>query len=193
MNFPIGVKINSSDFSKAGFSEDESQFVIEKLDSLGVDLIEISGGTYERPEMTGKNVKPSTVKREAYFIEYAEKLRKKTSVPLVLTGGFRTIEGMEQALKDDATDMVGLARPLAVYPDFPQSLLSNSLTAISISPVKTGLSFIDDKAMLELTWYSQQLERIAKGKTTEPTFSPLISLLLTVVKNGKEVFQKRRA
>jgi 2,4-dienoyl-CoA reductase-like NADH-dependent reductase (Old Yellow Enzyme family) len=193
VEFPIGVKINSSDFMKAGFSEEDSRFVIGKLDKLGVDLIEISGGTYESPEMTGNSKRASTVKREAYFMDYAEKLRKETSVPLVLTGGFRTIDGMEQALKDNATDMIGLARPLAIYPDYPHLLLNDNLPSLPLTPVKTGLSFIDDKAMLELTWYSQQLERIAKGKASKPTFSPLLSLLLTVLKNGKEVFQKKRA
>ncbi|WP_280770949.1 NADH:flavin oxidoreductase/NADH oxidase family protein [Salipaludibacillus daqingensis] len=192
-DFPIGVKINSSDFSKAGFSEEESQFVIEKLDNLGVNLIEISGGTYEKPEMTGKNVKASTMKREAYFMDYAEKLKKKSNVPLVLTGGFRTLEGMEHALHENATDMIGLARPMAIYPNFPNLLMENDVPTLGISPVKTGLSFIDDRAMLELTWYSQQLERIAKGKATKPSFSPLLSLFLTLAKNGKEVFQQRRA
>ncbi|MFC7322563.1 NADH:flavin oxidoreductase/NADH oxidase family protein [Halobacillus campisalis] len=191
-DFPIGVKINSSDFMKAGFSEEESQFVIQELDRIGVDLIEISGGTYEKPNMTGKNVKPSTLEREAYFLEYAEQLKQKTDVPLVLTGGFRTRSGMNRALRDGATDCIGLARPTAVYTDYPNRLFQGRAGAISISPIKTGVGLIDDKALLELTWYSQQLDRIGRGKPTKPEFSPLLSLILTVVKNGRDVFQKRR-
>ncbi|WP_226035265.1 NADH:flavin oxidoreductase/NADH oxidase family protein [Aquibacillus saliphilus] len=190
--FPIGVKINSSDFMKTGFSEEESQFVISELDKLGVDLIEISGGTYEKAALFGKNAKPSTVTREAYFLEYAEKLKQKTSVPLVLTGGFRTLSAMNKALETGATDFIGLARPLALYPDYPNSLLENKASKLSIKPIKTGISFIDGKGLMELTWYSQQLNRIGKGKKAKPTFSPLLSLIITLFKNGKEVFQKRR-
>ncbi|WP_100404346.1 NADH:flavin oxidoreductase/NADH oxidase family protein [Bacillus solitudinis] len=190
--FPIGVKINSSDFMKAGFSEEESQFVISELDGLGIDLIEISGGTYERPELFGKNVKPSTAKREAYFLDYAEKLKQKTAVPLVLTGGFRTRSAMDEALKTGATDFIGLARPMALYPDYANKLLFKKVSELSIKPIKTGLSFIDDIGLMELTWYSQQLERIGKGKSTKPHFSPLLSLFLTLFKNGRDTFQKRR-
>lgn len=191
-DFPIGVKINSSDFMKAGFSEEDSQFVITELDRLGVDLIEISGGTYERPEMTGNNVKESTAKREAYFLAYAEKLKEKTNIPLVLTGGFRSRKGMDEALQSGATDFIGLARPIAVDPDYANKILLDAQTDIVVKPIKTGLSFIDNKGLMELTWYAQQLVRISKGKKTKPNFSPLFSLFLSITKNGKEVFRKRR-
>ncbi|MRH44461.1 NADH oxidase [Aquibacillus halophilus] len=191
-NFAVGVKINSSDFMKAGFSEEDSQFVISELDRLGIDLIEISGGTYERAALFGKDAKPSTVKREAYFLEYAEKLKEKADIPLVLTGGFRTPSAMNEALQTGATDFIGLARPMALYPDYANNLLLNNASDLSIKTIKTGFSFIDDKALMELTWYSQQLGRIARGKSTKPNFSPFLSLILTLFKNGKEVFQKRR-
>lgn len=191
-DFPIGVKINSSDFMKAGFSEEESQFVITELDRLGVDLIEISGGTYERPEMTGNNAKESTIKREAYFLEYASKLKEKTRIPLILTGGFRTRSGMDEALQSGATDLIGLARPLAIDPDYANQILLDKGTKVDVKPIKTGFSFIDSKGLMELTWYAQQLDRMGKGRKTKPNFSPILSLFLTITKNGKAVFQKRR-
>ncbi|WP_407270398.1 NADH:flavin oxidoreductase/NADH oxidase family protein [Radiobacillus sp. PE A8.2] len=191
-DFPIGVKINSSDFMKAGFSEEDSHFVISELERLGIDLIEISGGTYEKAALFGKNAKPSTVKREAYFLDYAEKLKEKTNVPLVLTGGFRTPSAMDEALKSGATDFIGIARPMALYPNYPNQLLQDKVGNLSIKPIKTGLPFIDNKGLMEITWYSQQLERLGKGKSTKPSFSPLLSLMITLFKNGREVFQKRR-
>ncbi|RCW63925.1 NADH:flavin oxidoreductase/NADH oxidase family protein [Saliterribacillus persicus] len=191
-DFPIGVKINSSDFMKAGFTEEDSQFVISELEKLGIDLIEISGGTYEKAALFGKDAKPSTVKREAYFLEYTEKLKEITNVPLILTGGFRTSSAMNEALTSGATDFIGLARPMALYPDYPNKLLENKVSNLSIKPVKTGLPFIDNKGLIELTWYNQQLVRIGKGKSTKPTFSPILALLLTIFKNGKEIFEKRR-
>jgi 2,4-dienoyl-CoA reductase-like NADH-dependent reductase (Old Yellow Enzyme family) len=190
--FFIGVKINSSDFMKAGFSEEDSRFVIKELDRLGVDLIEISGGTYEKAVLLGKDVKPSTLKREAYFLEYTEKLKKETAIPIVLTGGFRTRTAMEEALQSGATDFIGIARPSAVNPKFANDLISGVEKSLAIKPIKTGLPFIDNKGLLEITWYSQQLTRIGKGKAVKPDFPPILSLLLTLLKNGREVFQKRR-
>ena len=99
-DFPIGIKINSADFQRGGFTEEESMDVIRLLDAEGIDLIEISGGTYERPAMMQGDRKKSTVSREAYFLDYIEKARKLIKTPLLLTGGFRSVSVMEKALED---------------------------------------------------------------------------------------------
>ena len=62
--FPIGIKINSADFQRGGFTEEESMEVVKMLGAEGIDLIEISGGTYEKPVMTGANQRKSTNKGE---------------------------------------------------------------------------------------------------------------------------------
>lgn len=125
-DFPVGIKLNSADFQRGGFTEEESMATIEALADAGIDLIEISGGTYEAPAMSGafQNAqKDSTVVREAYFLEFAEKVRSAVSVPLMVTGGFRTVDGMNAALQSGALDIVGLARLLAIDPDAPIALL----------------------------------------------------------------------
>ena len=71
-DFPLGIKINSADFQRGAFTEEESMEVIQMLDEAGMDLIEVSGGTYERAAMVGAVQKESTKKREAYFIEFIE-------------------------------------------------------------------------------------------------------------------------
>src|SRR4051812_21470946 len=72
--FPIGIKLNSADFQRGGFTEEESLNTIQALAEAGIELIEISGGTYEAPTMMGSaKPKESTLKREAYFLEFAEK------------------------------------------------------------------------------------------------------------------------
>jgi len=95
--FPIGIKLNSADFQRGGFTEEESLETITALVEAGIDLVEISGGTYEAPAMTGV-VKSTTRDREAYFLAFAEKVRAITRVPLMLTGGFRSLGGMREAL-----------------------------------------------------------------------------------------------
>jgi 2,4-dienoyl-CoA reductase-like NADH-dependent reductase (Old Yellow Enzyme family) len=70
-DFPIGIKLNSADFQKGGFTEEESMATIQALADAGIDLLEISGGTYESPVMSGvlnQPQKTSTTTREAYFL-----------------------------------------------------------------------------------------------------------------------------
>jgi 2,4-dienoyl-CoA reductase-like NADH-dependent reductase (Old Yellow Enzyme family) len=191
--FPIGVKLNSADFQRGGFTEAESMQVVKELAQAGVDLLEISGGTYENPSMTGRNMKESTRKREAYFLDYAERVRKLVETPLVVTGGFRTPQGMAEAIASGATDMIGLARPLAVEPDLPKKILAGDMKVRQLPPIQTGVKFIDNAAMLEMIWYEQQLERMGKGKEPKPSYSAWLSLAQTIVTQGKNVFQKRRS
>ncbi|PYZ98283.1 NADH oxidase [Alteribacter lacisalsi] len=191
-DFPVSVKLNAADFLKGGFSMEDSLTVVKKLAGAGVDLVEVSGGTYENPEMTGLSHQSS--KREAYFLSFAESVKRELpNLPLAVTGGFRTRAGMEEALSSRAADMIGMARPLAVYPDLPLKLFKRNVDGVTMDRKKTGIPFIDQKAMLELAWYSLQLERIGKGKAALPQMSARKALVKAVIKNGTEVFKKRRS
>jgi len=192
-NFPVGVKLNSADFQKGGFSEEDSMQVIRALQEEGIDLIEISGGNYENPSMVGANVKESTLKREAYFLDYAEKAQTLLDIPLVVTGGFRSAVAMEAALAAGATDMIGLARPLAVDPMLSGKLLRDSEHRIDLKKLTTGIASLDFMAMLDITWYEQQLARIARGKPAKPNMSAWVSVLKTFWSLGAYAFQRRRA
>ncbi len=176
-DFPVSIKLNSADFQKGGFEEGESLQVVEALAQRGMDLIEISGGTYESPRMAGQGVKESTRRREAYFLDYAEQVRQRVTVPLMVTGGFRTLEGMNSALADGATDMVGLARPLVVEPDLSRRLLDGRARDCRVKPIRTGVRMVDEAAMMEVSWYTLQLGRIARGKAPLPDAGGLSSLL----------------
>lgn len=82
---------------------------------MGLDLIELSGGSYE--SLAFEHKKESTKKREAFFVEFAEQIRPALkSAKLAVTGGFRTKRAMEQALGERSCDIVGLARPLTAEP-----------------------------------------------------------------------------
>lgn len=189
--FPIGIKLNSADFMQGGFSEEDSMAVIDKLSEIGIDLIEISGGTYESPSMIGHT--GSTQKREAYFLAYAEKLRKISKTPLVVTGGFRSAPVMIKALQENSTDFIGLARPLAVEPDLANKLLADSDYRINLRALSTGIKAIDKMVMLDITWYEEQLKRIANHKKTAPNLNEWISVAKTLYASGKYAFRSRRA
>lgn len=158
-SFPIGVKLNSADFQRGGFSEAESMEVVQALEREGVDLLEISGGNYERPAMMGG--RESKRRREAYFIEYAEKVRAVTTMPLMLTGGFRTARGMAEAVSSGAVDLIGLGRPLCIEPDLCKRILEGSSDGALPIEVRTGIAIFDD--MLQSFWYNHQMKRIARG------------------------------
>ncbi|QBF83816.1 NADH:flavin oxidoreductase/NADH oxidase family protein [Shewanella maritima] len=192
-SFPIGIKLNSADFQKGGFSEEDSMQVMKALQDDGINLIEVSGGNYENPSMMGARVKNSTAAREAYFLDYAEKARKLLSIPLVVTGGFRSARAMESALTTQATDMVGIARPLSVDPDLSNKLIADINHKISLKPLSTGVKALDFMAMLNITWYEQQLSLIGHGKSPKPNMSAWISVLRTFASMGTTAFKKRRA
>lgn len=193
--FPVGIKLNSADFQKGGFTEEESLDVIRALSEAGIDMIEISGGTYEAPVMSGVAkvpVKESTRRREAYFLEFAEKARQAVKTPLMLTGGFRTAEGMAEAISSGAVDFVGVARSLAIEPDAPNRLLSGQQPRHQVKPIKTGIKPIDKMALMEVAWYSRQLRRMANGCEPKPNESGLVSFLIGMTENGWNTFKTRR-
>jgi 2,4-dienoyl-CoA reductase-like NADH-dependent reductase (Old Yellow Enzyme family) len=192
-SYPVSIKLNSADFQRGGFSEDESMEVFDALVARGIDLIEVSGGNYEAPVMAGVGAKESTRAREAYFLEYAEKVRSRARVPLAVTGGFRTGRAMREALQRGVTDMIGLARPLAMCPDFPDRLLKNPDEELVLPPPRTGIKLVDRLSMLDVTYYEAQLARMAAGKNPRDDLSPWSAVFQTLGRVGVHAFRPRRA
>ena len=193
-DYPVSIKLNSADFQRGGFSEEESMTVAETLASEGLDLLEISGGNYENPAMAGaKGVRESTANREAYFLDYANEIRKRVSIPLMVTGGFRSAKAMAQAVDSGATDIIGIARPLAVEPDLPNAILAGQSGVVSrVTPRKTGIKTIDNMAMMEVSWFSRQLHRMGTGKDPKPDESVLLALFKVIATMGVGSFKTRR-
>lgn len=192
-DYPVGIKLNSADFQKDGFSREESMEVVAALEKEGMDLVEISGGTYERPAMMNGGARQSTIDREAYFLDYAREVRKTASVTLAVTGGFRSAPAMNQAIEEGDTDMVGLARPLALYPELPNKVIEDSSYAVSLKRPDTGIKAVNKMAMLDITWYEAQLSRMAHGLEPDPNYSPWAMVFRMVRQMGAQAFKKRRA
>lgn len=190
-NFIVSVKLNSADFQKGGFDESDAIAVFRAVDALGIDLIEISGGTYEAPAMAGAKRKQSTVAREAYFLEFAEKIRSEVKTALMVTGGFRTRAGMDAALSSGACDFIGIARPLAVETDAPANLIAGNNVRYAVKPIKTGVAMLDKMAVMEVIWYAAQFKAIGQGKQPKPDLSPLKVLFNYTRNNLKAVIQGR--
>jgi 2,4-dienoyl-CoA reductase-like NADH-dependent reductase (Old Yellow Enzyme family) len=187
-DFPIGIKLNASDFREGGFTLEEAIQVAVALEKQGIDLVEISGGSYENPKMMG-----SSGDKEGYFIEYASAMKKALTIPLVLTGGFRTQKAMINALEDDAADMIGLARPLVLEPDFPNRLMEEKGHGITLPRLSTGIGALDAMTAIGLTWYEYHLYILGRGKKVNPRANEWLSVLLTFWRMGAHGFSQRRA
>lgn len=162
--FPIGVKLNSADFQRGGFTIEESMEVARALEAAGVDLLEISGGSYESPAMAGggQGRRASTREREAYFLDYAKRIRSVTGMPLMLTGGMRTRATMERVLAGGEIDVVGMARPLTYAPELPRALLDGSAEAAPSVRVRSRVRMFDDA--LQVFWFQEQIHRMGRGQ-----------------------------
>ena len=189
-DFPISVKLNSADFQRGGFSDADALQVASWLNDEKIDLLEISGGTYEQPRMAGNDEagadparsetrKASTIAREAYFLEYAADMRGVTDMPLLVTGGFRTVQGMNDALAAGACDMVGVGRPLCGMPDAPNKLLSGELAAMPVyeNNIRLGRGWLGDASPFKIIqgingwgkqgWFCMQLINMASGQAPD--------------------------
>ena len=134
-DFSLSVKLNSTDFQKGGFSHQDCLDVIDMLNGIGLDFVEISGGNYEQPQMAGidgaepkfeEDVRETTKAREAYFMKYARSIQERAKMPLLVTGGFRSVAAMNAALESGEAALIGLGRPLCADPALPNRLLSGA-------------------------------------------------------------------
>jgi 2,4-dienoyl-CoA reductase-like NADH-dependent reductase (Old Yellow Enzyme family) len=211
LDFPVSVKLNSADFQRGGFAFEESLAVASWLQDAGVDLLEISGGTYEQPKMADiagmedveeQAVAPSTLAREAYFVDFAKAMKETVSTPLMLTGGFRTRSAMEQAIKSGAADVVGLGRPLCVMPDAPKRLMQ--VTNILPRTEKELALFPDWLAFLRRFdlmrglegfgvqyWYYAQIYALGKTGRAEPG-KPVFAAMREVEACQKQWLRERK-
>lgn len=190
--FPIGIKINSADFQKGAFTHAEAIEVCRTISELGMDLIEISGGSYERPVMM-LGQRESTVKREAYFLEYASDIKKVIKCPLMVTGGFRSKDAMELALSSGEVDLIGMARPLAIGPDLPHRLLHESGVISPVHSITSGFSVLDRLFPLEIIWYTQQLHRMGKNLMPDPNASVWSCILNNIASIGPQILRRVRS
>ncbi|UTW47077.1 NADH:flavin oxidoreductase/NADH oxidase family protein [Bacterioplanoides sp. SCSIO 12839] len=172
--FAVSVKMNSADFQRGGFDGDDAKAVVKALNTLPVDMLELSGGSYESPAMQGRTADGRTLEREAYFLQFAKDIAAVATMPVMTTGGIRRLEVAEQVM-DQGFDMVGIATALAMEPGLP-NLWQQQPQASAPNPVvnwkdKT-LSAIATMALVK-----RQLQRMGKGKAPKPSASPFFSLI----------------
>jgi 2,4-dienoyl-CoA reductase-like NADH-dependent reductase (Old Yellow Enzyme family) len=184
-DFPIAIKLNSADFQRGGFSFEDSQIVAGWLDEASVDLIEISGGTWEQPKMANiEGIEPAfdpfvskaSRDREAYFARFAPEMRKHLKrTKLMVTGGFRTAQGMADAIANDGVDLIGLGRPLCLEPEAAATILRGDPVDLGQPEhrLRLGGGLLGPRSPIKLvrainglgsmTWYNEQILRLGAG------------------------------
>lgn len=196
-DFPVGVKLNASDFRRGGYRFQDCLRLAPWLERAGVDLIELSGGSYEQPQLMGVVGDAATyapeqpedaARSEAFFMPYAQQLGAAVRIPIAVTGGLRQRAHMEQAVLRGGVDMVGLARPMCADPDLARKLLDGTLGVVPRAEREmvlgrgrlgphSGSALIRSLNMTgQMGWYYTQIVNLAEGRPVEPPHGALKGL-----------------
>ena len=187
--FAVAVKLNSADFQRGGFNDADALAVLQLLNELPVDLVELSGGSYESPAMQGRTADGRTLAREAYFLEFAAKLAGKARMPLMTTGGIRRCAVAEEVLNQGVA-VVGMATALTVIPDLPARWQAGD-DPVAELPVQNR----NDKvlsAVATMAVIRRQLRRLGSRRASKPDASPAVSLLLDRLRLSRLTRRYRR-
>ncbi|WP_321854710.1 NADH:flavin oxidoreductase/NADH oxidase family protein [Paraburkholderia tropica] len=187
--FAVAVKLNSADFQRGGFSADDARGVVQWLNELDVDLVELSGGSYEAPAMQGDARDGRTLAREAYFAEFARDIRKIATMPVMVTGGIRR-HAIAQQVVASGVDMVGIGTALAIDPTLPRAWRAGRDAAPALAPIAWKNKPLASLANMAAVKF--QLQRLSVGKRTDPNVSPLRALIVQQVAEAARTRRYRR-
>lgn len=188
-DFGVGVKLNSADFQRGGFDVNDARQVVTWLNDLQVDLVELSGGSYEAPAMQGVSRDERTLAREAYFLSFAQDIAQVARMPIMLTGGVRRKVVAEQVI-NSGVQLVGMATALAIAPNLPKTWLAGQDPAPAMPPITWKNKSAAAMALQAKVKY--QLHQLARGRQTDTTVSPLGVLLCDQVKTLRRTAKYRR-
>ncbi|WP_332824907.1 NADH:flavin oxidoreductase/NADH oxidase family protein [Ramlibacter sp.] len=187
--FCVAVKLNSADFQRGGFDAADARRVVEMLNDLPVDLVELSGGSYEAPAMQGEARDGRTLAREAYFLEFAEAIAGVAKMPLMVTGGIRRRAVVEQVLGSGVA-MAGIATALAVNPQLPREWRAGHDSQPQLAPIRWKNKVLASLAYMAMVKF--QLRQLSRGHAPQPNVSPLRALLLERLNSARRTRQYRR-
>ncbi len=178
----VSVKLNSADFQRGGFDAADALAVLKMLEPLGIDLVELSGGSYESPAMQGRAADGRTLAREAYFLEFAKAIAKESKIPIMTTGGITRLAIAQQVLHE-GVDMVGMARALAFSPSLAKDWKHSAEARPNLPNVNWKNKTMGALATMAIT--KRQLQRMGKGKKPKTKLSPLFSLIADQIRLKK--------
>lgn len=182
--FAVAIKLNSADFQKGGFSFDEAVKVVQLMDELNIDMIELSGGSYEAPAMQGVTADGSTLAREAYFLEFAKEVASKTDLPIMTTGGIYRLPVAERVV-NSGVDFVGIATALAYAPNLINVWQINADYEVQIPHVNWRNKTL--RGMVIMMLVRRNLNRVGVGKQPSSKLSPIFTFISDLIKMRNKV------
>ncbi|WP_434931664.1 NADH:flavin oxidoreductase/NADH oxidase family protein [Shewanella sp. HL-SH5] len=188
-DFDVAVKLNSADFQRGGFDIDDAEQVINWLAEYNVNLVELSGGSYEAPAMQGRSADDRTLAREAYFLSFTELLVKRSPIPLMLTGGIQRLP-IAQKVIDAGFSICGLATALAYQPDIINRWQTNPEMSVAIKQISwENKTFA---ALATMAIIKRQLRRMSRGNKPKMNDFPLWSLVLDQIKTKRRTAKYKK-
>lgn len=189
-DFCVSVKLNSADFQRGGFDADDARQVIQWLNEKPLDLLELSGGSYEAPAMQGEARDGRTLAREAYFLEMARELAGVARMPVMVTGGIRRLAIVEQVL-DSGIAMAGIGTALAVEPQLVKRWRQGQDSHPQLPPIRWKRKPL--AALANMAVVKFQLQRLSRGRKTRPQVSAVWALILDRLFIARRTRQYRQA
>lgn len=173
-SFCVAVKLNSADFQRGGFDAADARGVVEMLNPLPIDLLELSGGSYEAPAMQGEARDGRTLAREAYFLEFAKELASIATMPLMVTGGIRRLPIVQQVL-DSGIAMAGIATALTLEPQLLKHWREGRDPNPQLKPIQWQRKPL--AALATLAVVRDQMRRLSRGHQPKPKVAPCLALV----------------
>ena len=160
-HYPIGIKINASDLLEGGLTEEDALAHIRLLNKTRLDLIEISGGTY----FPGAKSSSDSSSKGVYYNAFAQRAKNLTSIPLMITGGIKSLSDASALLQDESADLVGLARAMVLNPNLANDWFAGFNQTLNFprfdSPPAEGIT----------AWYTMRINAIALDQTHLPALT----------------------
>ncbi|UVM24935.1 NADH:flavin oxidoreductase/NADH oxidase family protein [Pseudomonas sp. B21-021] len=188
--FCVTVKLNSADFQRGGFDTDDARQVIEWLNEQPIDLLELSGGSYEAPAMQGEARDGRTLAREAFFLEMATELASVARMPVMVTGGIRRLPVVEQVL-DSGIAMAGIATALAIEPSLVKHWREGRNSEPQLPPIRWKRK--PRAALANMAVVRFQMARLSRGRQPKPEVSALWALIRDRLYLSRRTRQYRQA
>lgn len=108
----ISVRLGGCDYMEGGSTIEDSVYAAKVFHESGVDMISISGGMC-RYTREGHN-------EPGYFSDMSTPIKAAVSVPIMLTGGVKTLKQAEELLASGAADIIGVGRELLKTPTWEE-------------------------------------------------------------------------
>ncbi len=107
-DYPVMLKINSSDFVDGEGTFEECKYVCKSLADKGIDALEISGGG---------RIWTTNCKEECIYKDYASEIAEMTHIPVVLVGINRSLDVMDSILNSTKINFFSMSRPFLREPN----------------------------------------------------------------------------